>query len=382
MRYLACLVLASLLTGIGGCYTNATPAPIVVGHVSDKTRLDKAGDQAELGIRLALNELTKEASLADALGGRSIQVRHTDTRGELDGFESRAVRLDSLNRAVALFGGLSATEVTALDHVKIPLLTFHGQPVSGAGKHVFYLGMSPARQGFVLAKSTDAKAKRVGVLIDERLPEADRAADRFMQTLTDARKEQKADRPEFLTLRFGKEPKWNELIERLNAHEAQAILFAGSVKDFNAWQDAHRKSSTLDDPQLIFAGGDGEHRLFDVVPELKTRILLATAYYADPASSKVGAFEKAYREAFKVEPDVNSALAYDGFRLFAEALKRAYPNHTGGDKLRDGLLATKDFAGLTGPLTLTAERTVDRPLFVMQWRQGALTLVKKSEAAP
>src|SRR5438046_10607205 len=77
---------------LAGC-TGSTPAPIVIGHVSDKTRADKAGDQAELGIRLALNELTQDGTIADAFGPRKIEVHHTDTRGKLEAFESPAVRL-------------------------------------------------------------------------------------------------------------------------------------------------------------------------------------------------------------------------------------------------------------------------------------------------
>src|SRR5262245_28071162 len=90
-QYLWLTVLAA-----AGC-TGSTPAPIVVGHVSDKTRADKAGDQAELGIRLALHELTQDGTINEAFGGRKIEMHHTDTRGKLDAFESQAVRLDSVN---------------------------------------------------------------------------------------------------------------------------------------------------------------------------------------------------------------------------------------------------------------------------------------------
>src|ERR1700722_17521502 len=107
--------LAAVITvGVTGC-TVSTPTPIYVGHVSDKTRGDKAGDQAELGLRLALVELSKDDALANSLGGRAVHVRHTDTRGDLDAFESQAIRLVNVNKCIALFGGLSAREVDKLD---------------------------------------------------------------------------------------------------------------------------------------------------------------------------------------------------------------------------------------------------------------------------
>src|SRR5439155_25720668 len=134
--------------GAAGCFTGSTPPPIEIGHVSDKTR----GDQAELGLRLALSELSKDDSLPQAFGGRKIQIRHTDTQGKLDAFESQAVRLETVSRCTALFGGLSTAETAALANAKIPLLTFHGQPAASPRNHVFHFGMSPGRQRAVFAK--------------------------------------------------------------------------------------------------------------------------------------------------------------------------------------------------------------------------------------
>src|ERR1043166_3959556 len=148
-----------MVLALAGC-TGSTPAPIVIGHVSDKTRADKAGEQAELGIRLALHELTQDGTISETFGGRKIEVHHTDTRGKLDAFESQAVRLDSVNRCLAIFGGLSSSATLALNNAKAPLLTFSGYAPSGATNLVFCLGLAPARQGTALAEvvAKDTKA--------------------------------------------------------------------------------------------------------------------------------------------------------------------------------------------------------------------------------
>jgi len=145
--------LLALLLSLAGCTTAPTPPPIVIGHVSDQARLDKAGERAELGIRLALHELNKDGALTTALGGRKVEVHHTNTRGSLDAFEAQAVRLVSFNRAVTLLGGLTAEETAALDRAQVPVLTFQGQPVAGVSSQVFYLGISPKTQGDALAKT-------------------------------------------------------------------------------------------------------------------------------------------------------------------------------------------------------------------------------------
>jgi branched-chain amino acid transport system substrate-binding protein len=368
-------VLGMILLGLVGCNTGATPPPIVVGHVTDKSRLDKAGDEAELGLRLALNHIQDDA-LVQSFGGRKIVVHHPNAGGDLDKIEAQAVRLDAMNRCAALFGGFSSAETLALNHAKAPLLTFYGQPVSGAGNHVFYLGMSPARQGAVLAKvvADDAKALRITILLDERKPNAVTLAESFQKTLADARTDAKAPAANVATLSIGAIPTWQEVIERTMNQEPHTVVFAGSVGHFNQWRALLRKDFPDAQPQIIYAGGDGDQRRFDPDTD-KTSLLLASAFFADPASEKIMAFAKSFREAFQTDPDVHAALAYDGLRMLAEAMKRTTAQLT-PEKVRDELANTKDFDGLTGPLTITPERQVQRPLFVLRWQNGKATLVK------
>jgi ABC-type branched-subunit amino acid transport system substrate-binding protein len=374
----------------------------LVGHISDKNRRDKAGDHAELGIRLALAELSKDNALSDALG-RPVQVRHTDTRGNTDAFESQAVRLDSVNRAIALIGGQSGPEVAALDQVKIPILTLHGHAMAGAGKHVFYLGMSPVRQGTSLAKvvAENAKTQRIAVLVDERRPDSIASVERFLIALTEARSEAKADAVAAITLRFGghahlkdlldqakgkadsvvlrvqsSKERWEEIISRLRGHNAQAIYFAGSVADFNEWHRMWRKEMAEATPEIVYAGDDVAPAAFDQ-GEPATSIVYATAFVNDPANARTAAFVKAYRDAFQVEADVHAALAYDGFRIAMEATKKSQPAQLTTERLRDELAKIKGFDGLTGPLSFNADRQLERTLFVVRWHNGTATTLKK-----
>jgi branched-chain amino acid transport system substrate-binding protein len=374
MRFLLPWLFLGIVSAFSaGCGTNPTPTPIILGHVSDKTRLDKAGDHAELGLRLALHELSEDKAVTEALGNRPIQIRHTDTRGVLDAFESEAVRLDSVNRAAALFGGISAPEVSALDHVKIPILTFHGDPVSGASKNVFYLGMSSEQQGRILAKvlAETAKMERVAILVDERRPEAALSAQSFHQALPEG--------VAVLTLRFGKDAKWEELTARIANQPAQAVYFAGDVQDFNDWMKTWGKDG-LENVPILFAGVDGSQRRFDFDARPKSSILFASAFSTQQPNDKTQTFLKAYREAFQAEAEVNAALAYDGLRMLVDAIKRAQPASLTAERVREELLKTKNFDGLTGPLSITGERQVDRPLFVSRWQNGNITMVRKFPA--
>lgn len=375
-----------LLLGFAGCFGGSTPPPIEIGHVSDKTRADKAGDQAELGLRLALSELSKDETLAESFAGRKIQIRHTDTQGKLDAFEAEAVRLESVSRVTALFGGLSTAESAGLGNAKIPILTFHGQPTAAAGDHVFYLGMTPSRQGTVLAKvvAEDAKAMRIILLKDEQRTEAAGFAESFQKSLDETRKQANAEAAVVLTLRYTREAKskdalegikWNELVERINVQKPHVIVFAGSVRDFNAWHRVFRKEGKAGQAQIVFAGNDGDQRQFDFEGDDKVSVVLASAFHVDSKSDKISAFRKAFREAYQIEADVNAALAYDGLRILVEAMKATRTQLT-LKELREKLLETKAFEGVTGPLTINADRQVERPLHVLRWQNGTLTLMK------
>ena len=63
--------------------------------------------------------------------------------------------------------------------------------------------------------------------------------------------------------------------------------------------------------------------------------------------------------------------------ILVEALKTIHPQPLTVERLREELLKTKDFDGVTGSLTITAERQIQRPLHVARWRNGILTPDKK-----
>src|SRR5205823_130248 len=103
MNYRLLLLFAVSIAGCGG---SATPEPIYIGHVANLSGPQhQAGDQAALGMRLALRD--KDAGQID---GRPLVVRHTDTRGQLEAYEAQAVRLVAISKVAALYGGTSPAE--------------------------------------------------------------------------------------------------------------------------------------------------------------------------------------------------------------------------------------------------------------------------------
>lgn len=83
---------------------------------------------------------------------------------------------------------------------------------------------------------------------------------------------------------------------------------------------------------------------------------------------EVKAFVQKYRTRFKAEPDTFAVLAYDSVYLLADAYRRA--GAVDKAKLRDALASTKDFHGVSGDITMTAERNPPKPAVVVAYKGG------------
>jgi branched-chain amino acid transport system substrate-binding protein len=77
----------------------------------------------------------------------------------------------------------------------------------------------------------------------------------------------------------------------------------------------------------------------------------------------------AYRQRYgNLTPDAHAALAYDALRFLAEAIQKA--GSTEGSKLREALAATKNFAGVTGIISMDQNRNAVKPAVVLKLEDG------------
>lgn len=92
---------------------------------------------------------------------------------------------------------------------------------------------------------------------------------------------------------------------------------------------------------------------------------ISTHYSVDDPSAAIADFVHKYRQRYGNQtPDAHAALAYDAMRLLADAIGRA--GTTDGRKLREALAQTKDFSGVTGVISMDADRNAVKPAVVMK----------------
>jgi branched-chain amino acid transport system substrate-binding protein len=96
-------------------------------------------------------------------------------------------------------------------------------------------------------------------------------------------------------------------------------------------------------------------------------------YSVDDPSPAVRQFVAAYRKKYGAEPDSIAALSYDATRLLADAIRRA--GSTEGKRIRDALADTKDYSGVSGPITMDADRNPIKPAVVLKVERGRFRFV-------
>jgi branched-chain amino acid transport system substrate-binding protein len=94
----------------------------------------------------------------------------------------------------------------------------------------------------------------------------------------------------------------------------------------------------------------------------------ANHYSVDDPAPAVRRFVEAYKTRYGAEPDSIAASSYDAMRLLADAITRA--GSTEGKRVREALASTRDFAGVTGTITMDAERNPIKAAVILKVEGG------------
>jgi branched-chain amino acid transport system substrate-binding protein len=123
----------------------------------------------------------------------------------------------------------------------------------------------------------------------------------------------------------------------------------------------------IDKPML---GGDGwdATQLWELGGSSLNGDFISNHYSVDDPSPAIQKFVAAYKARNGSAPDALAALGYDAMKVLADAIKRA--GTTEGPALKDAINATKDFPGVTGTITIDADRNAVKPAVVLKLQDG------------
>ena len=118
---------------------------------------------------------------------------------------------------------------------------------------------------------------------------------------------------------------------------------------------------SLYSPQLINLGGEAVEGLFT-----------SATFFALDTDSRIQEFVQAFESRYEAVPNTHAAVAYDAMILLADAVERA--GTTDSIALRDALAATKDFPGLAGSITFTANGDANKSYRKLRIQDGEFVL--------
>src|SRR5690606_27557137 len=119
--------------------------------------------------------------------------------------------------------------------------------------------------------------------------------------------------------------------------------------------------------EMPFLGGDGwdSPKLQELAgPRGIKGNYISSHFSPDDSDERVQAFVKKYMELYNEKPGAMAALGYDAILVVADALRRAGSSEA--SSLHKALATTVGFEGVTGAITIDANRNAKKSAVVLE----------------
>jgi branched-chain amino acid transport system substrate-binding protein len=329
--------------------------------------LSLTGATASYGVS-ALNAIklaTEETNRAGGIDGKQIELvvedDHSSTQ-EVPGIVNRLIKeakVDALlaepvsTRAMAAAPIAQANRVVMISSASVkPELTMQGD-------YIFRACFISSTEGEAIAKLaiSKLKAKRAAIILDPQNDYAVVLAKFFSDSFTKLgghiagqQTYQANDRD--VSAQFSAITAMNPDVVFAPGFYTTAPLIARAMKT-SGMKATLIGSDGWDSPDLMQAGS-----------EPFAGVYFANHFWVGSNDPLVKKFVNDYQAKYGVVPDAGAATAYDAARLLFEAFKRA--QSTESRAVRDALAATKDFPGVTGKITIDAQRNAQVPVYMLR----------------
>jgi branched-chain amino acid transport system substrate-binding protein len=347
--------------------------PIKVGEVASLTGKDAAfGQSSHKGTLLAVEEI----NAAGGILGNPVQLLTEDNECQAGESSTAARKLISRDKVVALLGEVASSRSLEMAPIaqasRIPMISpsSTNPKVTAIGNYIFRVCFIDPFQGTVMAKFArdTLKLQRVAVLASVSSAYSVGLAKYFKSGFIAAGGE--------IVL----EQKYAEGDKDFNA-QLTVIKAAGVDGIFVPGYYTEAALICIQARQLglgipIF-GGDGWEapELIQIGGPAVEGIYYSTHYSPEDSSPIVQAFVARFRARFGGEtPDAMAALGFDSALVLADAIRRA--GTVEGDKVRDALATTRNFAGVTGLTTIDADRNAAKAAAIFTVRDGKFKYVR------
>jgi len=360
------ILLTLSLFVFAACSSSSSSNEIVIGEFGSLTGGTATfGQSTHKGIMLAAEELNKNGGLLS----KQVKIVTEDDRSLAEEAKTAVLKLIKQQNVVAIIGEVASSRSLAAapeaQKSQIPMISpaSTNPQVTAVGDYIFRACFVDSFQGEAMARfaAENLKLTKVAVLKDIKNDYSVGLADFFVKTaqkqgleITSVESYSEGD-IEFraqLTSILAKNPEglfipgyYTEV--GLIARQARELGFKGPLMGGDGWDSA--KTTEI--------GGDAVNNSY-----------FSTHYSSEDPSPMVQGFIAKYKEKNGAVPDAMAVLGYDAANILFEAIKKA--GSTDGPAVRDALAATKNFQGVSGTISMDAERNAQKKLDVMKISDG------------
>jgi len=363
MKTIWCAVAAWMLLFVAGAWGQET---IKIGHYGSLTGSEATfGQSTSNGVKLAITEFNS----AGGLNGRKIELIEYDDKGDAKEAGAVVTRLVSRDHVVAVLGevasGLSLAGAPICQQAKVPMISpsSTNPRVTKVGNMISRVCFIDPFQGFVCAKFAyeDKKCRKAAILQDQAAPYSVGLADAFEKSFKEmggsivTRQSYNAGDQDF-----------SARLTTIRDANPDVIFVPGYYTDVaNIAIQARKMGMTM--PLL---GGDGwdSSKLAEIAGKAIEGSYYSNHYSHEDPSPDIQAFISKFKDEYGGIPDGLAALGYDAARLLFDAMKRA--KSLDGEDLAGAINSTKDFKGVTGNITIDAERNAVKSAVVVEMKDG------------
>lgn len=324
------------------------------------------GQSAMAGVQLAVDE----RNAAGGIRGKPIEIVSYDDRGSTQEAGTAVTRLITEDGVVAVIGeetsSISIAGGEVAQRYGVPMISpsSTNPRVTAIGDKIFRVCFVDVFQSEVLARFAreHLKAARVAVLYDQSQAYSVGFKDAFAQAF------QEMGGAVATSQAYSRgDQDFSAQLTTIRDTRPDAVLVPGYYTDAaNIAIQARRLGIAV--PLL---GGDGwdSAQLAAIGGDAVLHAFYSNHYSHEDPRPEVQGFIAAYGKRHGGElPDSVAALSFDAARILFAAMEQA--KSLSGADLAAALAATRDFPGVTGRISMDAERNAHKPAVILEMRKG------------
>jgi branched-chain amino acid transport system substrate-binding protein len=349
---------------------------IKVGEYASLTGKEATyGQASHQGTLLAIEQVNARGGVL----GRPVELLTEDNQSRQGESATAVKKLISRDHVVAMLGevasirSLEAAPILQAAHIPMVSPSSVNAKVTQAGNYIFRVCFIDAFEGPLLARfaAGTLHARRVAILTS--------VSNAYSIGMTKYFKERFVADGGTVAV----ESRYNEgdkdfraQLTSIRAAQVDAIFASGYYTEA-ALICVQARALGLTLP--IF-GGDGwdSPALLEIGGRAMEGTYFATHFAPDNPSPEVQNFNRDYQARWGAPPDAMAALGYDSAVVLCDAIRRA--GSDAPDRIRDALATTRDVPGVTGRITIDADRNARKPAVILTVKDGKYRYV--SAAGP